>query len=518
LTAIRDAAQPNDRFLELGYPGGDALIQSVSDGVRTVQYGYAANGDLTSVIDVMGRTTTYAYVAHLLTRITDPLGQVVEDTAYETPYLASSRALSQTLQDGRQLQFTYLAASTVITMTGVDGRQEVEEIMYTPRNTMSDIVFNGKTRQETAHNDNFCPSVIADGNGHATTVVFNNEGRPEQISNALGETTQVAYNDQNLPTVITDTLRRRSELAYDADNNLIRQTTSITNSFPGFTTLYTYTATWLSEQQGPDGVVTRYERNAQGQVLTTTLGAGTSDAQVTIFGYDALGRMVTTTVGVGTALQRADVTRYNADDSVAERIQNYQDGGFDPRQPDTDIVTRYGYDALGRQIWVRDVLGRYDVTHYATDGRVDWTARNLTGYNGGTSLPAQPPAFDPAAPDANVATFYGYDGLGRTSLVTQTGILTGTFDPGLRRFSAATERVTRTEYDDQSRPITVTLNYQPSVPAGPDVNVQTLTQYDLAGNVTGQRDALGRWSVTAYDALNRPITVTLNYENGDPLT
>ncbi|MCG8353759.1 MAG: RHS repeat protein, partial [Chloroflexales bacterium] len=149
---------------------------------------------------------------------------------------------------------------------------------------------------------------------------------------------------------------------------------------------------------------------------------------------------------------------------------------------------------------------------------VDWTARNLTGYTGGTSLPAQPPAFDPAAPDANVTTFYGYDGLGRTTLVTQTGILTGTFDPGLRRFSAATERVTRTEYDDLNRPITVTLNYQPGVPAGPDVNVQTLTQYDLAGNVTGQRDGLGRWTVTDYDALNRPITVTLNYENGDPLS
>ncbi len=33
-----------------------------------------------------------------------------------------------------------------------------------------------------------------------------------------------------------------------------------------------------------------------------------------------------------------------------------------------------------------------------------------------------------------------------------------------------------------------------------------------------QTDALGRWTVTAYDALNRPITTTLNYDDGDPLT
>jgi YD repeat-containing protein len=48
--------------------------------------------------------------------------------------------------------------------------------------------------------------------------------------------------------------------------------------------------------------------------------------------------------------------------------------------------------------------------------------------------------------------------------------------------------------------------------------VQLITRYDAAGNVIGQRDALGRWTTTEYDVLNRPITVTVNYENGDPLT
>ena len=48
--------------------------------------------------------------------------------------------------------------------------------------------------------------------------------------------------------------------------------------------------------------------------------------------------------------------------------------------------------------------------------------------------------------------------------------------------------------------------------------MQQITRYDAAGNVIGQRDALGRWTVIDYDALHRPITTTLNYENGDPLT
>jgi RHS repeat-associated protein len=36
--------------------------------------------------------------------------------------------------------------------------------------------------------------------------------------------------------------------------------------------------------------------------------------------------------------------------------------------------------------------------------------------------------------------------------------------------------------------------------------------------VTWQRDALGRWIKTDYDQLSRPITVTVNYEDGNPLS
>ncbi|WP_322489328.1 SBBP repeat-containing protein [Chloroflexus sp.] len=519
LTAIRDAARPTERYLELGYSGSATLIQSVTDGTRTVQYGYDSNADLTSATDVMGRTTTYTYQSHLLTRITDPLGQIVEETAYETPYLSSSRAISQTLQDGRRLELAYLDTTTVITTTGADNQQDVEIIDYAPSNTVAAQTLNGITVQEAAHDGNFSPGQLADANGNTTTTRFNRAGQLERLTNALGETTAISYDSANRPITITDTLNRQTTMAYDANNNLIRLTTGITTAFSlGFTTLYTYTNSHLSEQQGPNGVVMRYDRNADGQVITATVGYGTSAAQVSTYGYDPLGRVVTTTVGVGTALARADVTVYNNDNTVARTIQNYVDGSFTAANPDEDLITEYGYDDLGRQVWVKNPLGRYDVTHYNADGRVDWTAQNLTPLQVDTDGLPIFQSFVRTAPDQNVATLYAYDGLGRTTLITQTGILTGTFDPSTRTFSSATTRTTRTEYDALSRPITITLNYQPGVPAGPDVNVQTLTQYDDAGNVIGQRDAFGRWTVTDYDALNRPITVTLNYENGDPLT
>src|SRR5439155_24602570 len=137
--------------------------------------------------------------------------------------------------------------------------------------------------------------------------------------------------------------------------------------------------------------------------------------------------------------------------------------------PDQDVTTTYGYDLLGHRIWTRDALGQYDVTQYDAQGQVNWTARNFraTGWSGG-ALPATPPPYSPTQPDANVATFYGYDGLGRATLVTETGILSGDFNPSTLQFSTTTARVTRTEYDELSRPVTVTLNYQPGALASAD--------------------------------------------------
>jgi hypothetical protein len=86
------------------------------------------------------------------------------------------------------------------------------------------------------------------------------------------------------------------------------------------------------------------------------------------------------------------------------------------------------------------------------------------------------------------------------------------------RFTDVYTRVTRTEYDSLSRPVTMTLNYRPGLPVLADTNVKLYTRYDGASNVITQTDALGRWTAIGYDRLNRPITTTLNYQDGKPLT
>lgn len=513
------------RWLQLTYtPGGQ--IASVSDGSRTVGYSYDSAGDLVEARDVMDRPTTYVYQAHLLTRITNALGLIVEELAYDQ-YTPQGRAIQQVLQDGRQLELAYLPNTTVIT-TSATGQTSVQRYSYTSANTLSGVTTDDQATMAAIFDASFQPGIVSDGNGNRTSTRYQGNGLPVAQTDALGRTAKILYDAQNRPISTTDSLGITTLLSYDGRGNLLSTTTGITTtSSLRATSRYTYTydlhfsgESLLQEQQGADGVVTRFEYNPQGQVSSRSVGFGTLLAQVTTYGYDAQGRVNEVVSGAGTPLARRDRTVYNADNTVAETVQNEQDGVFDPAHPDEDVRTRFGYDQLGRQVWTQDALGIYAATHYNPQGQVDWTARNIVPLQLDGSGQVILPSFDPATPEQNVARLIQYDGLGRTSLVTETGLLAGAFDPLTRHWSEAAIRATRIEYDDLSRPITTTLNYRPDQPLGtlPDVNVQLLQYYDGAGNVIWARDGLGRWTYTEYDALNRPVRITRNFVDGDPLT
>jgi RHS repeat-associated protein len=542
-------------------PDGQQSVTTLNDRGRPIreeatghapkQYTYDPQGRETTVIEGMGataRTTTYSYNAQgYLASTTDPYNQV---TTYE--YDAAGRVTAEHVPIGQTLISTYDAAGNPTSTTdehGVrttyeyDGQNQLIAQTYDPDgvairteytydlagNLIKQVDDAGAGRLNSTTRYEYTPigsggayavsrmidpldrttsytytpagdiSSTTDPLGHTTVITYTSEGWRGTVTTPGGRTTQMTYNTDGQPLNVTDPAGNRITYVYDA---LGRQQQVKT----GTTTTVNQT--------------TAYAYDSIGRVISTTVGLGTSLAQTTTYGYDSVGRVITTTVGVGTELARSDVTHYNADGSVAETIQNYRDGVFDPKQSDEDVITSYGYDSLGRQVWVRDATGRTDVTHYDATGQVDWTILNIAPLQFDNQGQPLFQAFNPTQPDANIATLSGFDRLGRNVLITETGILTGTFDPTTQQFSAATGRVTQITYDRLSRPITVTLNYRPDLPTEmfPDVNIQTVTRYDTIGNVAWERDTLGRWTHIEYDALNRPITVTLNYENGDPQT
>lgn len=239
--------------------------------------------------------------------------------------------------------------------------------------------------------------------------------------------------------------------------------------------------------------------------------------------YDAVGR-VTGTVNADGRVTRCS---YGADDALASVTENCTDVNGLPQRTapcaaqtsERNVTTSYGYDAQGRQIWVRDPLGRYTATRYTADNRVQWQVQNLVAAGFPANLPVAPPAYNPAAPDQNVATLYQYDGLGRTTLITATGFVTGTLvaHPTLRWvFDQTYQRVTKQTYDAFGRPLAVIGNYQPSRPlnAAPDVNVTTTYAYSDAPRFDLMCDALNRCTRTAYDGLGRADRVIERYRDG----
>ncbi|NJN66265.1 MAG: RHS repeat protein, partial [Chloroflexaceae bacterium] len=605
LVKVFDALHPDQWFFTIQYGEEDhAPAITVTDSLsRQVIYGYDAQQNLTSVTDPMGRTTQYTYTDHLLTDITSPTGEVVEHNDYEPLPNGTSRVNSQTLQDGRTLQLSYVSevppgqtteplSKTVITTSDRQGnRQSIETILYDAHGAMygriiEDATTSARTVEAIQHGGMFVPQVITDTRGMVTHITSNPLGLPLTVTNALNQNTSFDYtSDGRFPTHIAaadgtstsftyanGTLKRieRHAAPPDGDGNLLPRTTLFTYTHCGhdlylplilrqgtgpFSPFATSAAPFprtdgrprttplclLYETQTPDGVVTRFDHNDLGQVVTMTVGVGTTTAQTTTYAYDQAGRVVTTTLGLGTASERQDVVRYHDDDTPSRTILNYQDGERDPTDaPDADVITDYGYDSAGRLIWIRDAAGSYHARGYNEQGLVAWTVRNLVSETGGNGqLPFKTDEingqiilhqddpldlFDPASPDQNVATHYDYDGLGRVTRITETGLLTGTFNltgTSERKqpyFATSLTRTTRIDYDYRNRPVAVTLNVCEGCVEQPDANVQVLTRYDQAGNLIAQRDGLHRWTVIGYDALSRPITITQNYENGDPLT
>jgi len=537
------------------YNGLDQTVAVTTPAVltstRTSQTGYDGTGATRWTQGPDGSVTVYQ---------TDGLGRVVSATqAYSPSAPAGNPAANLTTQT------LYDAAGRAVAT--IDPAGHVISTTYNLRDQVTQSIQNYVLAGQpclqppcnvtTSSTYDRAGDLVSstDALSHTTFYGYDAAGERTSTTDPLGYTTAISYDVGGRAITTTDPLGRLSVTGYDDLDEALTQTTGLTTSVAsatgGSTTTTTgaYTATGTTsvssysyglqtDSSGPDGVDTHQQYDGLGRVITRTLGDGTGLDAVTATGYDAAGRAVTVTVGATSTLARADVTAYNADGSTSATIQNETGAGqVDPAHPDQNVATRYGYDAAGRQAWAADPLGRVTATHYNGAGQADWTARDYVPAGQGprlplppvVALPATPPAFAPAHPDQNVATLYGYDALGQQTLVTQTGILSGTFDPGADAFSAATTRATRTEYDAVGHAITTTLNYQPgsTLPdaqpgqgpdAANDTNLRTVTRDDLAGNATWQRDTLGRWSGTQYDADNRPVTETVNYENGSPLT
>lgn len=316
------------------------------------------------------------------------------------------------------------------------------------------------------------------------------------VTNALGHTNSTAYEQsRRLPSVTTDPNGHQTTSAYDALGRL--------------------TSVWLPTEStsGPASWTFGYtvSNAVPSRVHTAQLqDVGSSPGYLHSYQYlDGFGQSRETQspspIGVGRVVT---ATRYDDRRLVAAQTEPvYMDGaaGSSFGNPDPLGVaseTRFGYDALGREI----VSALYSL------GAEQW--RTATAHFGDryTVTPPTPPGEAPTT----MASTYHLDGYGRTEALVE-------------HFSPTEEWTTNYAYTirDELASITDTagnvttygFDWLGQRVASDDPNSGAWTYgYDLAGNLTSTVDARGQVLVTGYDALHRRTEVRADSDSGSLLS
>ncbi len=286
-----------------------------------------------------------------------------------------------------------------------------------------------------------------------------------------------------------------TEYTYNAEGQLVSQRTTADGQVVQTGSAYDANGNPARQEDGLGNPTLSIYDDAN-QLVNTTDPAG----NVITYTYDLNGRIESVTNADGT------VTRSIYDDlgRLSRSVTNWEDGVFDPNEPDTDVETRYQYDANGNTIIVTDTLGRMTRTFYEGD-RVRGRIANWDG-----SVTLADCAALPDVRDENICTQYAYDVSGHTVIVTDT-----------------LGRMTRTFYDAQGQVEARVANWNPATLSSPAdcvlsptnesvENVCTLYGYDTVGRQITTTNALNQSSLTVYDAANRPVISVANWD-GTPI-
>jgi RHS repeat-associated protein len=511
-----------ERALIYTYDNNDRLLEVEDNISRTVTFGYSPiGGDLMTVTLTapdasLLLTTTYQYsgTTHLLTHVIDPSGRVVEQTAYDN----QGRAYQQWDGEGNLLvDMDYsLANSPVVTENGIvmthtyDSRGTLSQVSY----ACASVTPGCGTSQLSGYDVRFKPIVGVDANDNRTRLLWDETGSSlEAMRDPLKHETYFSYNDLNSLAEIENARGYTTSYSYE-DGNLPTFRTSTTDALQQ-TTIYTPTAEGLLEaERDPNGLVSRYWYNEYGQVTQTVRAYGTSDAITMTYGYDAVGRLITTTQVSPESDPITSLSVYDAANRLITTLQNWT--GTNPATwenecvtttgpRDTNVCTRYGYDAAGRTISTTNTLEQTDLSFYDAAGRLYLRVGN---YDGTANYENDPVGVlcDWVTPDPenNLCSLTGYDSYGRVISTTNVlGNVDHTFYDSLGRVQATVVNSVNVTDDWEECDF-------PSATA--DEDLCTVYTYDAAGNVVEVKDPVGRVTLTVYDELNRVEGMIVNWD------
>ncbi len=526
------ADSTGQRYVRFAYDTQQRLVKVTDPISRNVQFGYDANSNLTVVTDTRGLPWTYIYsgTTHLLMRVVDPDGQTVVRNEYDT----QGRVIRQLNGVDQPIASLDYSDGSTTTLTDALNRTLINQYANGVWVGSTDAARNVLTR---TYDLNFQPSQLADTNNHITQLTWSADGaNVTRLVNASGFTTTMQYDRLNNLKQITDTRGYTTSYVYSG-TLLTQQTDALGN-----TMIYTYGQNnLLTAQQDALGRIAQFENGTFGErkAVTVTDASG-AIYSVTRYQYDPVGRLITTTDPIG----RITINSYNDGDQLIAVTNNYTTASTAPNYLSAwNLITRYGYDGFGRQTAITDTLSQVTRNWYDDAGRLISVTANFSptvGQNYSTTYNLITRyGYDAVGNRIWVtntlmqAALTEYDNLNRPVTVT-TNYKDGAFNPGqpdedVQRIthydpagnvieqieppSASGERrVTRTWYDALNRVFSTTVNFTTTLSADPNTyNLTTWYEYDPAGNQIAITDTAKHVTRNYYDRVGRLISTTVNY-------
>jgi RHS repeat-associated protein len=431
-------------------------------------YVYNAQNRPTSHTDANGETTTYGYdTAGNLTSIVEPGG------ATTTIVRHPSTALPTSIIDARGKTWTYAydAAGHLVSSTTPLGHETT--MTYDSRGFMTSRT-DARGNEPGADPDDFTTTYTYDDAGHVLTT-----------TDPLGGVTTNVYDDTGQLRSRTDARGKETTYAYNAAGELTETTAP-----DGGLTTYTYDDSGhLLTETDAEGGVTSYAYDDAGRMGSKTDPRG----KTTTYAYDAAGNLTSQTTPLGHETTHSY-------DVFGRRTAIVDPSGNEPGADPADFTTTYAYDAKGNVVSETDPLGNATERTYDHKGRV-LTTTDAAGkvttftYDGtGNQLTETDPL--------SRTTMSEYDDDGRLATRTDPRGKATTFS-----YDAADNLVstvsplgheTTSTFDALNR-VTARVDPRGNEPGADPLDFTTSFDHDAAGNVVTATDALGHETTYTYD-------------------
>ena len=445
------------------YSGTPQRLASVTDGTRTVSYGYATTynpkGDLTSFTDAEGKTSTYGYdTNHEITATLDALSRLVVSNVYDgNGHVATQYTQGDTNKTWRIFW---------------SGWQTVSQ---DPAGAQTIYFYDDQSRLIGQQ----------DALGNLTQTFYDGQNHIKQTVSPMGETNKFVFDGNNNLVQKIDALGFTNQYSYDGQNNLTRSVDPLGNPTTfGYNTQFS-----LTGQTNGAGDWVNYSYTTSGS-LAGTLASRIDSGGTTTYGYDSTyGQLnsISYTGGLGSesfiTSPQGDITSHTDGRGFTTTFSYNNRRQLTNTIAPTNLTVKVSFDAVGNAASVTDRRG-FVMSN-------NWSAtRHLLA----TTLPTTPQgvpvvtnAYDnrdwpirSVDPLGN-PTFYTNDLVGRLLSITDPVNRTATFG-----------------YDNDGRKLT-------SANAAHETNNQS---WDARGSLIQLTDGAGHVSTRAYDAAGNQIVLT----------